>query len=138
MPTKKSSRGGIGMKIGAGMVAAAALAAAAGYAAWEGMDKKQKTKLKTWAQKARRDVAGELSRAKKMSEGDYKRIVDRVMGHYGALRGVNQTELAKTTRELKSEWSRIRARAQAIIKRHQGEKAAAKKGVRAARKMRGK
>ncbi|HVO28744.1 MAG TPA: hypothetical protein VMT81_02055 [Candidatus Paceibacterota bacterium] len=120
MPKAKATNKNLGLKIGAGALAAAALAAAGGYVLWENMDKGKRAKLKTWAVKARKDAIREFARAKRMSEGDYKQIVDRVTSHYAALHHVNQAELAKTAANLKAEWKRIQKQAQAIAARRAG------------------
>ena len=127
----------IGAKIGAGAVAAAALAVAGGYVLWENMGKERRAKVKVWAQKARKDAVAQLAQAKKMSEGEYKHIVDAAVERYGSLANVNKTELQKTAATLKSEWKRIQSQAKVIAaqmqKQHAG--APAKKAAKSRKRV---
>lgn len=109
----------IGAKIGAGALAAAALAMAGGYVLWERMDKKQKENAKAWVRKARKEAAEKFAMAKKMSEGEYERIVDMAVERYGTLAKVNKPELQKTASMLKSEWKRIQGHAKLMAKEMQ-------------------
>jgi hypothetical protein len=125
-PVKKGSH--MGAKIGVGAVAAAALAMAGGYVLWERMGKEKQGKVKAWAAKARKDTMEQLKRAKKMSEGEYKHIVDVAVERYGSLANVNKAELQKTAATLKSEWKRIQGHAKTIAAQMQKkEKKVAKK-----------
>jgi uncharacterized iron-regulated protein len=111
---KKKKSNDVVAKIGVGAVAAAALAMAGGYVLWERMDKNKKAKVKTWVAKARKEAAHKVAIAKKMSEGDYKHIVDAAVTRYGSLANVNKAELQKTATTLKEEWKRIQGHAKTI------------------------
>jgi hypothetical protein len=104
-------------EIGAGAVAAAALAMAGGYVLWERMGKEKQAKVKRWVAEARKETAKKVAHAKKLSEGEYKRIVDSVVKQYGSLDDVNKAELQKTATMLKSEWKRIQGHARTLAKR---------------------
>lgn len=101
-------------EIGAGALAAAALAVAGGYVLWERMGKTKQAKLKAWVAKARKEAAQKVAMAKKMSESEYRHIVDAAVERYGSLANVNKPELQKTAAMLKAEWDRIRAQAKKI------------------------
>lgn len=114
MKKRLKKESGIATKIGVGAVAAAALAMAGGYVLWERMDKGRKAKVKAWVAKARMDAAQKVAMAKKMSEGEYRHIVDVAVERYGSLANVNKAELVKTAATLKSEWARIQEQAKTI------------------------
>jgi hypothetical protein len=101
-------------EIGAGAVAAAALAIAGGYVLWDRMGKQKQARVKAWVQKARKEAVAKLAQAKKMSEGEYKHIVDMAVERYGTMSGVNKVELQKTAAALKAEWQRIQKQAKTI------------------------
>lgn len=106
-------------EIGAGAVAAAALAVAGGYVLWERMGKQKQAKVKSWVAKARKETAAKVAHAKKLTEGEYKRIVDSVVKQYGSMDDVNAAELRKTAAMLKSEWKRIQGHAKTMVKEMQ-------------------
>ena len=114
-------------EIGAGAVAAAALAVAGGYVLWERMGKQKQAKVKAWVAKARKEAATNFARAKKMTEGEYKHIVDAAVERYGSLANVNKAELQKTAASLKAEWNRIHAEAKKMAQEMEKEKSTAKK-----------
>src|ERR1700722_15616721 len=101
-------------EIGMGAVAAAALAMAGGYVLWDRMGKDKQAKVKTWVAKARKETAAKIARAKKMSEGEYKHIVDAAVERYGSMANVNKAELQKTAATLKAEWKRIQSQAKTL------------------------
>jgi len=105
------------LEIGAGAVAAAALAAAAGAYLLSGKEgAKRRAKMKTWAKQAQKEVARRAKMARKLSEGEYKRIVDQAVKQYGSLEDVTVREMMNTAKQLKSEWSRIQKHAKMMAK----------------------
>ena len=113
---KKAGAGRIAAEVGAGAVAAAALAMAGGYMLWERMGKQQQAKVKTWVAQARKEAAKNIANAKKMSQAEYKRIVDESVKRYGSLADVNKAEMVKTAAAMKAEWKRIQAHAKMMGK----------------------
>jgi hypothetical protein len=107
MPKKSKSKAAmrkIALEAGAGILTAAALTAGAAYLL---SDKKRQAKAKAWAQKTRREVAANVRRARKLSETEYKRIVDTAVKRYGGLSTANKAELTKVSQDLKNEWQRL-------------------------------
>jgi hypothetical protein len=95
----------IAQEMGAGVLTAAALAAVATYLL---SNKKQKAKMKTWAVNAKKEVVKRVKQAKRLSEGEYKHIVDQAMKRYGSLNKVDRAEIARIARDMKGEWRRIK------------------------------
>ncbi len=112
-----------GAEIG-GAITAALLAASAG--AYLLSDKKNQAKMKSWAKKARVEVAKRTKAAKRLGEAQYKTIVDEVIKHYGSLEDVSARDLVVAGKELKAQWNAIQKNAQQFAK----GKAAPKKAVR--------
>jgi hypothetical protein len=139
---KKINAGKIAAEVGAGAVAAAALAVAGGYVLWERMGKQKQARVKSWVAKARQEAARNVANARKMSQTEYKRIVDAAVKRYGSLSDVNKAELAKTAATMKGEWSRIQSQAKVMAKQMQksGKRMTAtpKKGSRTISKRRAK
>lgn len=100
-----------GAEIG-GAITAAILAASAG--AYLLADKRNKEKVKSWARKARVEVARKAKAAKRLGEAQYKTIVDRAVKRYGSLDNVNARELVAVARDLKARWDAIQKDARRI------------------------
>ena len=98
---------------------AVALAAAAGFVLWETIGDKRRAKAKAWMAKARREILRDFMRAKRLSEGEYKRIVDRVAKRYANLDGASKPEFQKIVKDLKSGWGRVQSQAKVIAKQIQ-------------------
>jgi F0F1-type ATP synthase membrane subunit b/b' len=111
MVTKKPNGKVSKTKVGLGAITAAALAVAGGYVLWENMGKERQKKVKTWVADARKEAAKNLAKAKKVTQAEYKTIVDKAVKHYGKIHEIDATELAKTADQLKNEWERIRKQA---------------------------
>lgn len=104
MAKHKINPGKIAAEAGAGVLTAAALVAGAAYLL---SSKKQKAHAKAWVNKTRREVASSVRRAQRMSEAEYKRVVNQAVKRYGSLSNVNKTELKRVARDLQSEWKRL-------------------------------
>lgn len=107
------------MEAGAGVLTAAALAAAGAYLL---SSKSQRRRAKLWAKKAQRAVAKDVKKARRMSEAEYKRVVDRAAKRYGSLHNVNTREAMKVARDMKAEWKRLQKDAKVLAKMAQGKK----------------
>lgn len=127
---KKMKR--VAMEAGAGVLTAAALTAAGAYLL---SSKSHRRRAKVWATKARREVAKNLKIARRMSEAEYKRIVDRATKRYGALHNANAREVMKAARDMKAEWARLQKNARKLAKAAgKGRKRTAKKTRRSPRR----
>lgn len=104
----------IAIRAGAGVLTAAALAGAAAYLL---SDKQQRTKMKAWVVKAKKEIARNVKVAKRLSGAEYKRIVDRAAKRYGSLHNVNAAEVMKAAQEMKTEWQRIQKEAKKMAKK---------------------
>ena len=126
---KKMKR--MAMEAGAGVLTAAALTAAAAYLL---SSKKQRAKVKVWAVKARKEVAKDMRKARRMGENEYKRAVDRATKRYAGLHKVNTAEAMRVARDMKDEWKRLRKDAKVLAKMAQGKRS--RRPARRARKVR--
>lgn len=118
----------IAAQVGAGVVTAAALAAAATYfLANTEAGKKGKAKAKAWVAQAKREVARNVSAARKLSQEDYMHLADMAAKRYGSLQRASAPEILKAAKEMKAEWRRIRAHAEKLGK---NARSSAKKIVR--------
>src|SRR5690242_395898 len=122
----------VAVEAGVGVLTAAALAGAAAYLL---SSKSERRKAKAWAMKARREVAKNVRMARRMTQKEYTRVVDKAMKRYGALHGVSSAELKKAAGELKTEWARIQRDAKVMAKKMQAKRPArrAKKARRSRR-----
>lgn len=124
----------VAVEAGVGVMTAAALATAAAYLL---SSKAQRRKAKTWAMKARREVAKNVKMARRMTGKEYTRVVDSAMKRYGSLHGVGSAELKRAAKDLKAEWARIERDAKVIAKRVQkATKRPARKAARARHRSR--
>ena len=124
--TKKDLSATQKVKLGVG-ITAAAVAAAGTYFLYGAQDaKKNRTKVRSWALKAKAEVLEALEQAKHMTPEEYEALVEGVVGSYGKLRNVTNTELKAFEKEMKSHWGRIEKSVKLPIKK----KAAAKKTTR--------
>lgn len=115
------------MEAGAGVLTAAALTAAGAYLL---SSSSQRRRAKAWAMKARREVAKNLRVARRMSEAEYKRVVDRATKRYGALHNVNAREALQVAADMKAEWQRMRKDAKVLTKMVRVKKPARKRSAR--------
>jgi len=105
-----------GVKIGAATVAVAGVAAGI-YLLSGKHGAKNRKKLKGWAIKARKEVAYEMKRLKKIDQKAYEKIVHGVAKRYKSLKGVGHKEVEKTVRELKGDWKNIQKHVSQIAKK---------------------
>lgn len=112
-----------GAEIG-GAITAALLAASAG--AYLLSDKKNQAKMKSWAKKAKIEVAKKAKVAKRLGESQYNAIVDEAVKHYGSLEDVSARDLLSAAKELKAQWDAIQKNAKKLA----GSKPASKKTIR--------
>ncbi len=96
-------------KIKASTVVKAGIASAivGGILLYGPQGKENRKKIKTWAIKAKADVVDEVEKMKDVSEDKYHRAVDRVIGKYGRLKNVSESETVKLGRELKRHWRTV-------------------------------
>ena len=114
------------VKLGIG-ITTAAVAAAGTYFLYGTQDaKKNRTKVRSWALKAKAEVLEALEQAKHMTPEEYEALVEGVVGSYGKLRNVTNTELKAFEKEMKSHWGRIEKSVKLPVKK----KATAKKTTR--------
>ncbi len=107
----------LAVEVGAGVVTAAALAGAAAYLLSNTkMAKKGKAKARAWTLKAKREIVRNVRAARRMSQADYARLVDRAVKRASALEHANAAEIMQAAREMKGEWKRIRRHAEMTAK----------------------
>ncbi len=122
------------LEIGAGIVAGVAGALAAGYLVYE-KTKPHHAKIKAWVKTARTDAAKEIKKIKQVGVGEYGRLVEKTIKHYGAIHKASAPEIAKAIAEAKAEWKHIQAQAKTLGPKKSAVKAkasAAKKTVKKA------
>ena len=95
-----------GVEIGAATAAVAGVAAGI-YLLSGKHGAKNRKKLKGWAIKARKEVAYEVKRLKKIDRKAYEKIVHGVANRYKSLRGVSSQEVKKVLGELRGDWKNI-------------------------------
>ena len=117
MPKKKkvSAKRATQMKVGAGIAAGIAGALAGAYLLYA-RTKPQQKKAKVWVVKARKEAAVEAKQLANIGEGEYRRIVEKSMKHYGAMNKIGAAEVAAAVRDAKSEWKHIQMQAKKAAK----------------------
>jgi len=103
------------MKVGAGVAAGIAGALAGAYLLYE-RSKPQQKRAKVWVMKARKAAAIEAKQLSSIGEGEYRRIVEKAMKHYGAMDKIGAAEVAAAMRDAKSEWKHIKTQAKKAAK----------------------
>ncbi len=95
-------------KVGIGLGAAAAIAAVAGTYFFTGKEgAKNRKKVATWADKAKKEVVKGVRSLESINKKAYHSAVDGVMKGYEALKDVDKKEVATLARELKGHWDSI-------------------------------
>jgi predicted regulator of Ras-like GTPase activity (Roadblock/LC7/MglB family) len=117
MPKKKkaAAKRTTQMKVGAGIAAGIAGALAGAYLLYA-RTKPQQKKAKAWVVKARQSAAVEAKQLANIGEGEYRRIVEKSMKHYGAVNKIGAEEIAAAVRDAKSEWKHIQMQAKKAAK----------------------
>ena len=95
-----------GVEIGTATAAAAGIAAGI-YLLSGKHGAKNRKKLKGWAIKARKEIAYELKRLKKIDQKAYETIIHGVAKRYKSLKDVSPQEVEKTAKQLKGDWKRM-------------------------------
>ena len=96
---KKSSA----KKLGVGLGIVTAIAAGA-YLLSGKRGEKNRKKVASWMDKAKREILAEMARTDKMSRSNYNMIVDEVMSQY---KTVDKTAVLKMIKEMKDHWNNI-------------------------------
>ncbi|PIR84887.1 hypothetical protein COU16_00290 [Candidatus Kaiserbacteria bacterium CG10_big_fil_rev_8_21_14_0_10_47_16] len=122
MATKKKAQtkglsGGEKVGIGVGLTAAAVGAAGAYFLYGSKNAAKNRTKVKSWALKAKAEVLEALEDAEHMTKQEYDALVDAVGGAYTMFKGASKGEIADFKKEMKSHWSNIEK--SGVVKRAQ-------------------
>jgi len=106
MPTKKSKSGRAGLKTGLGL---AAIAAAAGaYYFFGSAESRQHRKQATaWANRAKKDLVGELKNLKTVSRKSYAAAAAQVLAKYKKFQQEHPQEYARLKQELGGQWQKI-------------------------------
>jgi len=118
-----------------GASAAAVAAAAAGVYLFSGKrGAKNRKKIGAFANKAKREVASELKKIKKLSKQSYSATVDQVMKRYKQAKRMNPDEIMAVANELKGSWNAIAKEvskaSKKVVKALPKKKAAKKKSAK--------
>lgn len=70
--------------------------------------KKSLKHLKSWSFKMKGELLEKLEKAKEIDEATYTRIVDDLSAKYQKIKGMTVDEVAEITKELKSNWKKIK------------------------------
>ncbi|MDP3996269.1 MAG: hypothetical protein Q8P86_01065 [bacterium] len=96
---------------GFGLGAAAALAALGAYFLYGTKEGKNKrTKMRGWVLKMKGEVLEEIENLKHLNEESYNAVVDNVSKRYKAAKNVDNKELEKSVKDLKSHWNDLKKR----------------------------
>jgi len=93
-------------KLGIGVGITTAVAAAAGaYFLYGSKDAaKNRKKVRSWALKARGDVLAALEKAEKMTEAEFKELVEKVGATYAKVENLSKAELSNFKKEMSENW----------------------------------
>lgn len=119
------------MEIGVGLTAAAVAAAGAYFLYGSKNAKSNRTKVKSWALKAKADVLERLEDAKEMTESEFEELVNAIAGTYAGVKSASKGEIKDFQKEMMGHWQAIEKFAKP--KRKQAKKTV-KKAVQAAKK----
>lgn len=101
---KKQAKSSVVPKvIGAGIAAVVAGVAGAYFL----QSAKKRKKLKGWMLKMKGEALERVENLKEVTEPMYHKTIDEAAKRFRALKNVDQEELAKMVKELKSHWRRI-------------------------------
>ncbi len=92
---------------GLGIAAAAVATVAGAYFLYGKLDKKRKTKIKSWALKAKGEVLNRLEGMKEVSQDGYEALIDKVAAKYEAVKNVDKAELRAMAADMKKHWKAI-------------------------------
>ena len=96
-------------KVGLGVgLTAAAIAAAGGYFLYGSKNAAQnRKKVKSWTLKAKGEVLEALEKAGRITEEEYKALVEAASGTYGALQKATKGELKEFQAEMHDHWKKL-------------------------------
>ena len=105
-PTPKSSHK---MAIGVGIAALAAAAAGAYYLYGSDKSAKNRKHIKSWMLKMKAEVMDKIENVKDLSKEAYDKTIDEVSKKYSQLKDIDQKELMRLAKRMKSHWKEIEA-----------------------------
>ncbi len=93
--------------------------------------KKSLKHLKSWSFKMKGELLEKLEKAKEIDEATYTKIVDDLSAKYQKIKGMTVDEVSEITKELKSNWKKIKdeAKKTQLLSGERSKPAAAKKAV---------
>lgn len=96
-------------KLGIGVgLTTAAVAAVGAYFLYGSKDAaKNRKKVKSWALKAKGEVLEALEKAEKITESEFKELVDGVATAYGKSKKLSKKELAEFKKEMSDNWQEL-------------------------------
>lgn len=94
-------------KLGIGVgLTTAAVAAVGAYFLYGSKDaSKNRKKVKSWALKAKGEVLEVLEKAEKITEGEFKQLVDGAVKTYGKMENVTKKEIEEFKKEMNENWA---------------------------------
>lgn len=95
------------LKLKAGLGLAAVVAAAAAYYFFGKNGKAHRKTALSWAHKAKREVAAELTKLKKITPQNYSKTIRKVVAKYQKFQKQHPAEFAALSNELKTAGSQI-------------------------------
>lgn len=72
---------------------------------------KNRSRIKNWAHDMKRDVVDKLKGIEGATQRDYERIVAQVATGYRTLKGVDNKELSRISKEINQQWEHIKSEA---------------------------
>ncbi len=96
-------------KVGLGVgLTAAAVTAAGAYFLYGSKDAvKNRKKVKSWMLKAKGEVLEALEKADKITEAEYKKIVEMASGAYGKVQNATSAEVKEFKNEMEDHWKKL-------------------------------
>lgn len=91
--------------------------------------KKSLKHLKSWSFKMKGELLEKLEKAKNIDEATYTKIIDDLSAKYQKIKGMTIDEVAEITKELKSNWKKIKDEAKKTQSLSAGNKKPAAKTV---------
>lgn len=110
---KKSSRHAI--EAGVGVAALTATAAAAAYFFTGKGGAKNRKKVSTWAEKAKKEALKEIKTMGAASESSYNKAVDAALKNYKNLKQIDKSEILALGKELKGHWKSIQSEVKKVL-----------------------
>jgi len=95
------------MGLGIGLTAAAVTAAGAYFLYGSKEAPKNRKKIKSWMLKAKGEVLEALEKAEKISEAEYRALVETASGAYGTLQKASKGEMNEFKDEMQEHWKKL-------------------------------